>query len=319
MDEYLRSLQRQLKSFPPEEQAALMEEIHSHMESGETDPGMGSDSPRRRERLMKEMGSPEDMGQGLKAVHRPNRLMDYLLVAIPYTLSLYFTAFYLQLRPQHPWMDIRLNVIMDLVLVAIALWRRSTLVILFWINIAAMQLLYIVLQGVWQPYWYFGLQTILWGILLVALLVFFGRIVWQNRHDPLIMVYALLPLCTQLLGTAVWSIQPVTYVYNPLDRSLLTVFLRLQEGNAEFYGTLVTMALFFLAANRDARWIALVASALLIGFGRVYLFDYRTGAVAMVAQWVYYLYILIPMGSVGGAWLLDWRKRQQIRLIVQNA
>ncbi len=268
---------------------------------------------------MKEMGSPNDMGKGLQQTYRPGRIVDYLLVAIPYVLSLYFTQLYLQLRPQYPWMDIRLNAVLDLVLISIGLWRRSVLVTLFWINIAVMQLLYIVLQGVWQPTWYFGLQTIVWAAVLLGLLVSFGQIVWRNRHDTLIVVYALLPLCMQLLGTAVWSIQPVTYTYNSLDRSLLVIFLRLQEGNAELYGTLATMAVFFLASNRDVRWIALLASALMIGLGRIYLFDYRTGTVAMVAQWVYYLYILIPMGIVGSAWWLDWRARQQISFVAQNA
>lgn len=319
MEEYLRSLQKQLKSFPADEQAALMEEIRSHIESGESDPRMGDDGEQRRDRMMKEMGSPNDMGKGLQQTYRPGRIVDYLLVAIPYVLSLYFTQLYLQLRPQYPWMDIRLNAVLDLVLISIGLWRRSVLVTLFWINIAVMQLLYIVLQGVWQPTWYFGLQTIVWAAVLLGLLVSFGQIVWRNRHDTLIVVYALLPLCMQLLGTAVWSIQPVTYTYNSLDRSLLVIFLRLQEGNAELYGTLATMAVFFLASNRDVRWIALLASALMIGLGRIYLFDYRTGTVAMVAQWVYYLYILIPMGIVGSAWWLDWRARQQISFVAQNA
>lgn len=317
MEEYLRSLQKALKSFPPEEQAALLEEIQSHIESGESDPTMGSDKGQRRDKIVKELGRPDDMGKGFQKAYRPDRLADYILVAIPYVLSLYFTEFYLRLRPQYPWMDIRLNVILDVVFIVIGLWKRSTLVTLFWLNMAMMQLLYIVLQGVWQPYWYFGLQTIVWAALLVGLLLLFGRTVWRNRHDALMVVFAILPLTMQLLGTAVWSIQPVTYTYNSLDRSLLIIFLRLQEGNAELYGTLATMAVFFLASSRDVRWMALLAVALVIGFGRVYLFDYHTGGVALVSQWIYYLYILIPMGLVGIAWYADWRRRQQVRLMAQ--
>jgi hypothetical protein len=314
MDEYLQSLQEQLKGFPPEDQAALMEEIKSHLESGENDPAMGKDKEERRKKLMNELGSPQDMGKGFKALYRPNRFVDYLLIAIPYTLSLSLTALYLSFRPQYPWMDIRLNVLVDFALIAIGLWRRSALLTLFWINLAVMQLLYIVLQGFWQPTWYFGLQTILWAVLLAVLLALFGQIVWKNRHDALIVVYALLPLSMELLGTAVWSIQPVSYIYNPLDRSLLLIFIRMQSGGSYFYGSLLTTALFLLPSNRNIRWIGLVVSALMIGFGRVYLLDYQTGAMAVVAQWVYYLYVLVPATIVFVGWLRDRSMREQLRL-----
>ncbi len=309
MEEYLRSLQKQLKDFAPEERTAIMDEIRSHAESGEEDLKQAGS------KLMKELGSPEDMGKGLRAVYRPNRLVEYLLVAIPYVLSLYLTEFYLGLRPEYPWMDIRINVVFDLLFVAVGFARRSVLVTLFWMNIAIMQLLYIVVQGVWQPYWYFGTQTILWAIILAGLLVLFARLVWQNRSDTLIVVFALLPLCMELLGIGLWNIQPVTYAFSSLDRSLLIIFLQLQEGNIQLYATLATTALFFLASNRDLRWASLVASALFLGFARAYLFDYEAGShVASVAQWVYYLYILFPLGMVVSAWRLDYNSRQQALL-----
>jgi hypothetical protein len=313
MQDYLQGLGKELKGFPPEEQAALLEELRSHIESGEADSRLGSDAEQRRGRLMKELGSPEDMGRGFKALYRPNRVVDYLLVAIPYIGSLFFTQYYLTLRPQYPWVDIRLNVIFDLLLIAVGLGRRSTLLTLFWINIAVMQLLYIVLQGVWQPYWYFGRQTILWAALLIGLLVLMAQTLWKNRQDALILVYALLPLSMELVGIAVWSIQPVSHIYSPLDRSLLVIFLKIQDGNALLVASLVTTALFFLASHRDVRWLALVGSALVIGFGREYLFDYETGTVALVAQWVTYLYVLLPLAGVCTAWWADWDRRQQIR------
>ncbi len=315
MEEYLRSLQKQLKDFPPEEQAAIMDEIRDHGESAESDTRIGSALQQRRSKVMKELGSSEELGRGFRSVYRPNRLVNYLLVAIPYVLSLYLTEFYLGLRPQYPWMDIRINVVFDLIFVAVGFARRSVLVTLFWMNIAIMQLWYIVLQGVWQPYWYFGRQTILWAIILAGLLVLFGRLVWQNRADALIVIFALLPISMELLGTALWNINADTYAFNSVDRSLLIIFLRLQEDNIQLYVTLASTALFFLAYNRDARWASLVASALFIGFGRAYLFDYEAGShVASVAQWVYYFYILFPLGMVVGAWWVDYNNRRQVLL-----
>ncbi len=312
MEDYLRSLQKQLKDFPADERIAIMDEISSHVDSGQSDAGNGGNLHERSSKLIKELGSPQDMGHGFRSVYRPNRFIDYLLVAVPYVLSLYLVEIYLRFRPQYPWMDIRINVVFDLLLIAIAYWRRSALLKLFWINLAVMQLLFIVLQGVWQPFWYFDKQPILWAAVLAALLVLYGFIVWQNRRDALVVVYALLPLCMELLGNALWSIEPVSYDFNRLDRSLLVIFLQFQGENVQLYITLVSMALFFLASNREVRWLALLLSAVMIGFGRVYLFDYETGShVAFVARWVYYLYILVPLAMVFGTWRLDWRHRQQ--------
>ncbi len=312
MEDYLHALRKELKGFPPEEQAALLEEVASHIESGESDANMGKAAEGRTNKLMHELGSPEDMGRGFQSIYHPNRFVDYLLLAIPYVLSLYLVEIYLRFRPQYPWMDIRINVVFDLLLIAIAYGRRSVLLKLFWINLAITQLLFIVLQGVWQPYWYFGTQTGLWAVLLAALLILYGFTVWQNRRDTLLVVYALLPLSMELLGSALWSIEPVSYDFNPLDRSLLRIFLQFQGENVQLYITLVSMAVFFLASNREVRWLALLLSAVMIGFGRVYLFDYETGShVAFVARWVYYLYILVPLTMVFGAWWLDWRQRQQ--------
>jgi hypothetical protein len=313
MDDYLRILKKELKDFPTEEQAAILDEIQSHAESGQDDTRMGMDEEQRRRKLMNELGSPQDLGKGLKALYRPNRFAEYLLIALPYTLSLFMTDLYLRLRPLYPWMDVRLNVLFDLALIAIGIWRRSILVTLFWINIAVLQLSYIVLQGVWQPYWYFGVQTIAWAVLLVGLLALMSRIVWKNRHDSLILVYALLPLFMEMVGNAVWNIHPVNYKFNPLDRSLLVIFLRLQGGSITYYGTLLTMALFILASNRHLRWSALGLSALMIGFGRQYLLDYQTGATAMVAQWVYYLYVLLPLALVLAGWLLERAQRRRMQ------
>lgn len=312
MDEYLDSLREQLKCFRPEERSALLEEIQSHIHSGEADPEMGEDVERRRDRLMKEMGSASDLGSGFRAVYRPNRWLEFAIVAGGYVLSLFLTQLYLGFRPGYPWMDIRINVVFDLVLIAIAARRRSTLATLFWISFAVMQLLFIVLQGVWQPYWYFGLQTILWAAILVSLLVLLGMLLWKHRQDSLTFVFGLLPVAMQLLGTVVSIMHPVTYSYNVLDRALLRGFLELSADNVLLYLTLAWMALFFLPSDRNIRWGALLIWALLMGLGRQYLFDYATGDTPMLAPWIYYLYVLLPATAVVVAWQRDRGARPRI-------
>ena len=85
---YLRSLRAQLKGFSAQEQDDLIEEISTHFESGENDPELGKDPQQRRQKVRAEMGSPRQLGNGFRDVHRPGRLVDYLLILIP-TLFIY--------------------------------------------------------------------------------------------------------------------------------------------------------------------------------------------------------------------------------------
>src|SRR5512146_1989358 len=83
-EEYMRTLRQQLKDFSLKEQEELVEEINSHIEDAEEDPKMGKDAEQRRKKLMNELGSPKEIGRGFKEIYRPDRLIDYLLIAIPY-------------------------------------------------------------------------------------------------------------------------------------------------------------------------------------------------------------------------------------------
>lgn len=144
MEEYIQALRRQLKGFSPEEQESLIEEISSHIEDGEEDPKMGSNVEERRKRLMNELGSPKDMGRGsVKAVYSPARIIDYLLIAIPYALYPFLNSLYTSLMAKYSWADLRLDILIHLPLIAIGLWRRSVPLTLFWLTISISQLLYI--------------------------------------------------------------------------------------------------------------------------------------------------------------------------------
>ena len=71
-DEYLKILRDKLKSFSPTDQARLVEEIGSHIESSEEDPSLGKDSVQRRKKLMAELGSPGQMAKGFKVIYQPD-------------------------------------------------------------------------------------------------------------------------------------------------------------------------------------------------------------------------------------------------------
>ena len=70
-EEYLASLRGQLKGFSEVEQADILDEIAAHIESGAEDPALGANAEERQAHLMSEIGSPEQMGRGLRQVHHP--------------------------------------------------------------------------------------------------------------------------------------------------------------------------------------------------------------------------------------------------------
>ncbi len=308
MEDYLNALSRQLKGFPPEEQAALIEEIASHIESGEADPGIGQNTEQRRKRLMAELGSPQEMGKGFKAIYRSGGLIDYLWIAIPYALYPFLNMLYINMR-----LDLRFDILLHLPLIAIGLWRRSAPLALFWIITISGQLLYIATQGYWQGFWYYGIQTVIWALLLFGLLILTGMIIWKNRHDALVVMFALLPLSMLVFGNllAIW--RPTSHtVYSSWDVSLLNIFLEIR--GLAFYVPFATMAMFFLPANRNIRWMALLISGLWIGLGRDYLLEYQTGNIAFMAHWVHTLWAILPLIIVAFGWWLDQKKRLQLQL-----
>ncbi|HUH98797.1 MAG TPA: hypothetical protein VLZ89_15655 [Anaerolineales bacterium] len=307
--EYIESLRRQLRSFSPEEQETLIEEIRSHIAAGEEDPGMGKDLEERRNRVMKQLGSPQSLGDGFKAVYRPDRLIDWLLIAIPYLLYPYLNSFYLSLMPKYSWADIRLDVAIHLPLVVIGLWRRSAPLALFWVTIIVSQLFAITtLMNS-----YYGLQTIFWAVLLLALLSLAGHIIWQNRHDLLIVIFGVMPLGMCVSGNVLSAIHPTDHtLYNLLDRLLLIAHLYLRDFSFDSTILLAILALFLLPSDRRIRWLALVLYGLMIGVEHAYLTEYQTGNMALLAHWVHDLWVVLPALIVMSGWWLERSKRPRL-------
>ena len=302
MEEYLQTLRKQLKDFSPEEQEALVEEISSHIESGEADPHLGMDVTKRRKKLMNELGSPKDMGAGFKELYRPSGWIDFLLIVVPYFFYPYLNSLYASLMPTYSWADLRLDIVIHLPLIAIGLWRRSAPLTLFWITVTVFQLLIITTE----IYWYYGIQTVFWAFLLLVLLVLAGYLLLKHRHDLLIVVFGLVPLSMCILGSILSALQPTNYSFGFLGQSLLTIHSSYNDSVA-FFGLLLSMAIFFLAANRSIRWLALGIYGLHLGLGHYYLND-------VVPIWVYDLWVIFPLAMVFIGWWLEWSKSQQLKL-----
>ena len=310
--EYIQKLREHLKSFSNEEREALIEEIRSHIESGEDDPKMGGSSDERGKKLMAELGSPTDMGKGFKMTYGTERIIDYLLIAVPYFLYPYLNMLYINLMPRYSWADVRLDILIHLPLVVLGLWRRSALLTLFWTNTLFMQIITMLLI---TPLYFGTFQIVIWLLVALGLLILLGRIIWQNRHDTLISALALLPLIMFGVGSVLAIIHPETaasYRLGPIDKLLLDVYINAAGfggGYLPFYGFLAILGLFFLSMNRNIRWFALGLYGLVIGLSRNYLnlFDVDWGLMHPLA---YLLYAILPLVLVLLGWMLSQSKSQ---------
>jgi len=303
-EDYIQALRRHLKDFSQEEQEALIEEIRSHIESAEEDPKMGKSRDERRKKLMTELGSPQTMSGGFKAIYRNDRLMDYLLIAIPYLLYPFLNTLYINLMPKYSWADVRLDILIHLPLILIGLWRRSALVTLFWTATLVTQIMSMLLitQG------YYGtLQIGLWLLVAVGLVIVLVYIIGQNHDDPLMRAFGLLPLMMCLVGSVLAVFHPAAGICSipaPIDKFLSNVYVNAAGfggGYLPFYGTLATLALFFLPMNRNIRWLALGLYGLVIALSRQYLnlFDSDQG---LMHPLIYSFYVMVPLILIFLGW-----------------
>jgi hypothetical protein len=305
--DYIQVLGKHLKDFSLEEQEALIEEISSHIESGEDDPKMGKTGDERKKKIMAELGSPQDMSGGFKAIYRNDRLIDYLFIAIPYLLYPFLNMLYMRLMPTYSWADIRLDILIHLPLVLIGMWRKSALLTLFWITTIATQIIAMLL--ITQGY-YGSLQIAIWSLFVLGLLLLLGRILWQNRHDTLISAFGLLPLIMCFVGSTLAIIHPGTgtsHIYGPIDRLLLDVYVNVAGfggGYLPFYGTLGTMALFFLVMNRNVRWLALGLYGLVMALSRDFL-NLSDASQGLMNPPIYLFYVLVPLILIFLGWWLS--------------
>jgi len=311
-EEYVQRLRKQLKGFSPEEQEALMEEIQSHIESGEEDSAMGKNAEQRRTKLMAELGSPKDLGRNFKTTYRQNRFVDYLWIAVPYLLYPFLNILYMNLMPKYPWADVRLDILIHLPLIAIGFWKRSVPVSLFWgatvvTQIAAMLLI---------THGYYGtVQTAVWFVMMQGLIVLLAYVLWQNRQEFLTVTFGLLPLILGFTGVLTVMIQPhIPSQLSSLDRVLLHLYISLTRSGdyLSFYGTLITLALFFLAPNSNLRWFGLGLYGLVLGLSRDYVSIFAAEQ-GLLTPSICTFFILLPSIIVFLGWLQSQHKTQQSR------
>lgn len=262
--DYLNQLRRQLKGFSPREQEDMMAEIQSHIESGQDDPGMGE------ERVLAEMGTPEQMGKGLRGVHRPRRWIDVLLALVPFyavspLVQLVLSWIYGPMQVWNPsdphlYLGGRISILVDLGLALLGWKRRSQALVVFWLTAAMGTLASLLVREAGlsaglpavSTGWF---ETTLLYALMFALIAGVIWVLWRSQFGLLLVVFAILPLARTAANYGTGQLirtQPFNWVAEvSLASSMFT-----------WFGFMGGVALFILASKREWRWLGLLLMAL---------------------------------------------------------
>jgi hypothetical protein len=303
--DYLEQLRRQLQGFSPREQADILDEITSHIESGQDDPSVGE------ERVMAELGTPEQMQHELRSVHRPNRKVDLLLVLVPYlvisrSIQILLNIFFGPLKDwsvadPHLYLGGRIAILLAVLLALVGFRRRSAPLVIFWLWDGIGTLVSLMMR---EARFIPGKELIPGSVLesILFYVVLFGLVFWlvktlkKNRFDSLLVVFVLLPL---MLMAANFSTLQLLSQSGISPRPLALPF-----GLAGILGYRLVWALgvslFFLFQSRDVRWTGL----LLVGVNYIYpsVIFYRS-SIPILLMW------LAIVALVPAIWVLDVRNR----------
>jgi hypothetical protein len=313
-EEYLDQLRKQLEGFSPEERASLLDEITSHIESGEEDPTRGRDSQERLQRVMAEIGSPEQMGSGFKQVYRPNRFLNVLIAFLPslfllplvqpLTLLILGTFVGPEPVPTSLWLgtSIRASILISGFLILLSLWRRSVWLLLFWIPETVAHLITLLSrEGRWallnQASTANAAESAIWYVLLAGLTLAFIRLLWVNRRNFLLVNFALLPILMVATGYLTFLLA-TTMGFSYIDPTSSTEFIIVNE-----LANVAWIPLFFIPLRRNVRWLALALSALFFLLKWDYLFGLHALPILLSA---------IPLLIVAIGWRLDVRGQHAV-------
>jgi hypothetical protein len=311
--DYLERLKASLKGFPPAEQAALLEEIAGHIEAAQMDAGFGSnpsgpDAPGQR--LAAEMGSPEELGRGLREVHRPNRWIDFLLVTIPLFLVLPLVSDILQLLfPQVNavnfaapalYIGIRVTIVLQAGLLAFSLLRHSKTLLAFWLP-ETILIVFVLCYREKRWEWVTGyfnsslggvIESIFWLALLAGLIIWLVDFLLRSR-EPLLRVLALLPFLFTAGNMAAGSLITTGGFpdgYN-MPQWILFGYIGVQQ-----IGRVLWPVFFYLPRQRPLRWLGLLVYALPLALMNL-LASTRYPVLAMLWS--------TPVLLVVGAWVFE--------------
>jgi hypothetical protein len=277
-DEFIVRYQARLKGLSPDKQAELIEEIGAHLEEGQFDVRLGADPTERTQRLMQEMGTPEDMGRRMQNIHHHNRWIDYCLVVVPLLifsplismvliwLSSGLGAERVMGSLSYYW-SIRILFLIHFALIMIGYQRYRRFgdpgLVVYWlaetlwgvVAICMREQRWLLLDG-YNRIPSGKIETFFWVAVLAGLGIGLFRIIARSK-DPLIAVLGFLPFSIAL-GNLVTG-QMMTSGSFPNGYHM--PYWVLGYFGPTQISLVVWPALFFLFRQRQVRWLGLLANA----------------------------------------------------------
>jgi hypothetical protein len=316
---YLQQLQLELKGFAPEEREHLVEEIRTHIESGEADPGMGKTREERQRNVMGEMGTPKKLGHGFTDLHRPAKWSEFLWgVILPFVLGLMINGA-LTVLIQKGLLKADENFIAlrnyfwagwNVFFLALVMLKRSKLLTLYWLPRAILDVsVFFVLPRIAKtglPAADFAKSPFVFmsaAILLAVLLIWLIRLIYTNRQNWMMTMFILLPFVSRAIY--ILSALPLFLFKNtprpfPVSDSLWAI-----PSLAIAVINLVWMGIFFLSTKRDGQWCGLLLIAItshMAQYGTYLLMFEGFQPLSLMA-------ISITPLLIGALWWLERRKR----------
>ena len=259
---YLVQLQKYLNGLSAKARADILAEIESHIDEGLQDPDMGRTVKEREEKLMAELGSPSDMGNGFNHTHYRHRWLDVVLALVPAVVIFVGKALITGAT-----MDMLLGWLAVLPIYLGMLYlslRRQSLMLLGWwlawtilyttqswmISTDSGENLFNVTKNVkW-------IITAGYSALLLGSLYYFGRKLWEWRHNGLLVGFSLQPIIWKLVSFALGVI--TIRLTTPAAFGEFAYLLGVIEAPLYVFMVVLVMS----PMSRRLRWYALILSAL---------------------------------------------------------
>ena len=240
---YLRDLKQSLQGFPQAEQSEILAEIESHIEDGLDDGAMGATIEDKEAKLLRELGAPREMRNGLQALYQQRDWQGMILALIP----LLFVSFSMNLNHFSGYIS---SLCICLALLFVAYSGRSSSLFGWWAAWTIVTGLTVIsnLDG----------HLNFWLLLLVRLVAIpvmvwaYGRLLWHNRHNKVITAIALTPVTWAILFKMIEAI--------PLTRTI-HFFLSVKLYLPLLFVT-ITICLFMLP-NWRMQWLSLSSNTLI--------------------------------------------------------
>ncbi len=273
-DDYLERLRSRLSGFSEEERSEILEEIADHINEAQSDPKFGHDN---QEKLLAELGSPDELGVRLNGIHHPRRWLDYILIVLPALfVSQILSALIALTFPYDSaptagtlgvYLGIRLTIIAQLVfaILGFKLYKQQRLITghLFWLSSVWLTIFSMCFREKrWFPSSQFNQSiigtagSIFWSLVLVGILVWLTKVLWTIK-DPQYFVLVAIPFFTTLGNLSIS--QKMVEGGFPIGYNLPTwqvAWFGLHQLACALWS-----AMFIFSKNRSVRWLGLLVYA----------------------------------------------------------